>query len=85
MRSSIHKFDFYPKKRNFLIDKKIYCYEVTDTSHAILKDKYIFNEDIVIKNKALYDKNTTLSLNASSIDASTNTINDSKGNIEALL
>ena len=64
--------------------KKIYCYEVTDTSLAILKDKYIFNEDIVIKNKALYDKNTTLSLNASSIDASTNTIRDSKGNIEAV-
>lgn len=64
--------------------KKIYCYEVTKSSIAILKDKFIFNEDIIIKNKALYDKKTTLSLNASSVDNSANTINDNNGDIEAV-
>lgn len=64
--------------------KKIYCYEVTDSSLATLKDKFIFNEDIIIKNKALYDKRTTLSLNTSNVDNSANTITDSKGNIEAI-
>ena len=29
--------------------KKIYCYEVTDTSIATLKDKFVFNKDIIIK------------------------------------
>ena len=63
--------------------KKIYCYEVTDTSIATLKDKFIFNDDIIIRKKALYDKKTALSLNTSSVDNSANTINDSKGDIEA--
>ena len=64
--------------------KKIYCYEVTDSSISTLKDKFIFNEDIIIRNKALYDKKTTLSLNTSSVDNSANTITDDKGDIEAV-
>ena len=64
--------------------KKIYCYEVTDTSLATLKDKFIFNEDIIIRDKALYDKKTTLSLNTSGVDNSANTITDDKGDIEAV-
>ena len=64
--------------------KKIYCYEVTDTSLAILKDKFVFNDDIIIKNKALYNKNTTLSLNTSHIDNSANTITEDNGNIKAV-
>ncbi len=64
--------------------KKIYCYEVTDSSISTLKDKFIFNEDIIIRDKALYDKKTTLSLNTSSVDNSANTITDAKGDIEAV-
>lgn len=64
--------------------KKIYCYEVTDSSISTLKDKFIFNEDIIIRDKALYSKPTTLSLNTSNVDNSANTISDDKGNIEAV-
>ena len=64
--------------------KKIYCYEVTDSSVSTLKDKFIFNEDIIIRDKALYSEPTTLSLNTSNVDNSANTISDDKGNIEAV-
>ena len=64
--------------------KKIYCYEVTDTSIATLKDKFIFNKDIIIKPKALYDKKTTLTLNTSNVDNSANIVTETAGNIEAV-
>lgn len=64
--------------------KKIYCYEVTDTSIATLKDKFVFNKDIIIKPKALYDKKTTLTLNTSNVDNSANIVTETAGNIEAV-
>ncbi len=63
---------------------KIYCYEVTDSSLAILKDKFTLNKNIIIKNKALYDKNTTLNLNISNIDNSANLVIESQGEIAAV-
>ncbi len=64
--------------------KKIYCYEVTDTSLATLKDKFTFNKDIIVKNKALYDKETNVVVNTSMVDTSANTIIENNEGIQAV-
>lgn len=63
--------------------KKIYCYEITPSNISILKDKYILNKDIIIKHKALLNKNTKVSINNNK-DSSANKISLSEGNIECV-
>ena len=70
--------DFINTYNNY---KKIYCYEITKETTAILKNTLSNFDNITYKNKAVLDKNQTLYLKESTVNASANQISDT-GTIE---
>lgn len=46
--------------------KKIYAYEITDSSFKILENKFSENDDIILKKKAVSDKSSTMYLRENS-------------------
>mgnify|MGYP001864251635 FL=1 len=65
--------DFINTYNNY---KKIYCYEITKETTAILKNTLSNFDNIVYKNKAVLDKNQILYLKESSINASANQVGE---------
>ncbi len=64
--------------------RKIYCYEVTVESFAILKDKFCLSERIICQKKAVYDHTCKLSLTFHPTSFSANRITEEEGEIEAI-
>ena len=65
--------DFIKTYNNY---KKIYCYEITKETTAIFKNTLSNFDNIVYKNKAVLDKNQTLYLKESPVNASANQVGD---------
>ncbi len=65
--------DFINTYNNY---KRIYCYEITKETTAILKNTLSNFDNIVYKNKAVLDKNQTLYLKESTVNASANQVGE---------
>lgn len=64
--------------------KKIYCYEITDESFALLKNNLAFYPNIVFCKKAVMDQGGKLYLERSSVDNSANMVNAVSGEKEVI-
>lgn len=60
--------------------KKIYCYEITDKVFEFLKSNLGKYSNIECYKKAVGDRNETLFINESNVDASANTLSDNGSN-----
>lgn len=65
--------DFIKTYNNY---KKIYCYEITDDTMALLKNNLSIYDNIIYKNKAVSNFKKNMFVKNSNIDSSANTISE---------
>ena len=64
--------------------QKIYGYEVTDASLALLKDQYCLTNSILIQNKAVFDRKALVDVKINAVSDSSNRIVEDGGVVEAV-